>query len=461
MPHRRAAVLVCFLAACSQPEGATKQDSASAVDTGMVIELSVVPTVASGTHLTQALGECTRVASLQPHRHVCVRADGAWLVDESGPTELWLADAHSVAGVRVDSAEWLALDGELVALVDNTATPLDLGIPVPIEAMQVAGGSVWLHGAGRLFEVVGGSVHEVKVDGVATIHGFAATADRLYLSTPTLLALDRGATGLSVAWQWHRAIDALTVDENSLLWMISEDATYASSAAGPPRQVALPGTVHSLVGPHLWLLGDGQAWRQAGQSFTELTLPAEPAHTVATDTLGRLLQLTDSGLLRHAVGRPVAVVGLPDSLEVQQEVLLLPSAPDSLTRLSAWVDDRAIAVQTAPHALSINPEQLAGGAHELRFLTESELGDHIATWPLWVGSLPDTQWADIAEISEAHCLSCHGGDTVTRLETADDWRIHIDDIIALVSSGEMPLGGSPLSDDDIVRIRAWKHGGFE
>ena len=225
-------------------------------------------------------------------------------------------------------------------------------------------------------------------------------------------------------------------------------------------EVDLPGTVHALVGPHLWLLGDGLAWHQSGLSFTEHVLPTT-SHSTAIDPLGRLLQATDAGLLRHSVGRPVAVVGLPDSLEVRQDVLLLPSDPDSLTGLSAWVDAQAIEVQTHPYGLSLDPDSLTGGAHELRFLTESEQGDHIATWPLWVGSLPETQWADIAEISEAHCLSCHAGDTVTRLETADDWRVHIDDIIALVSSGEMPLGGPPLSDDDIVRIRAWKHGGFE
>jgi hypothetical protein len=209
----------------------------------------------------------------------------------------------------------------------------------------------------------------------------------------------------------------------------------------------------------VWLLGDGVAWRQSGQSFTEHSLSTDDI--VAADSLGRLLQLSDDGLLRHSVGRPVAVVGLPESLDVPQLVQLLPSDPTSLSGLSAWVDQRSVTVESSPYRLTLDPELITEGAHELRFLSESEQGDHVATWPLWVGSLPETSWEDVQQISEASCLSCHGGDTVTRLETADDWRARIDTIIALVVAGEMPLGGPPLSDEDIVRIRAWKHGGFE
>ena len=71
-------------------------------------------------------------------------------------------------------------------------------------------------------------------------------------------------------------------------------------------------------------------------------------------------------------------------------------------------------------------------------------------------ALPDGAQSVITK----HCVDCHGGDTATRLDSADAWRAHIDPIIALVSTGEMPLGGPSLSEDNIVAIRAWKHGGF-
>ena len=77
-----------------------------------------------------------------------------------------------------------------------------------------------------------------------------------------------------------------------------------------------------------------------------------------------------------------------------------------------------------------------------------------------MGELPDVAWAEVAAINEEHCLACHGGATATDLSSAADWERHIDDIIDLATRGEMPLGEAPLTDDEVVAIRAWKHGGF-
>lgn len=468
MLRASAPVVMCLLLACSASVDSLPVAGDFELDSALPEPIEVQPPVTQAELLTESVGAlwstpldtCTLLAVLQPHRMVCSRDGSVWLIDESEPSEVWLADAHTVAAAHVDGMDWLSLDGQLMVLVDDEPTALDLGIPVPIETLTLAGGAVWLHGAGRLFEVTEETVHEVKIDGVSTIHSFAATADMLYLATPTLLALDRSETGLVSRWDWPAPVDSLTVDDAGLLWFLDGHSLQVSSADGALQSVRLPGDVHGLIGGGaLWLLGDGVVWRQAGQGFTEHALSTDGV--VGADTLGRLLQLADGAVLRHSVGRPVAVVGLPESLEVQQLVQLLPSDPSSLVGLSAWVDQQAVTVETAPYRLSIDPEMLDGGSHELRFLTESELGDHLATWPLWVGELPDTTWEDIQQISEARCLACHGGDTVTLLQTAEDWRTHIDTIIELVSSGEMPLGGTPLSEDDIVRIRAWKHGGFE
>ena len=157
MPPLRAAavasVAVC-LGACAQADGPSKQVAETTEDTAASPPLTVAPSIVAGSLLTESLADCSTFATLQPHRRVCVREGAAWLVDESGPSELWLADANAVAGAHVDGVDWLALDGELVVLVGDAPTPFELGIPVPVETIEVAGGSVWLHGAGRLFEAV-------------------------------------------------------------------------------------------------------------------------------------------------------------------------------------------------------------------------------------------------------------------------------------------------------------------
>ena len=47
------------------------------------------------------------------------------------------------------------------------------------------------------------------------------------------------------------------------------------------------------------------------------------------------------------------------------------------------------------------------------------------------------------------------------LDTGNHRDQRIDEIISLVSTEQMPLGGPYLSDEEIVLIRAWKHGGFQ
>ena len=56
--------------------------------------------------------------------------------------------------------------------------------------------------------------------------------------------------------------------------------------------------------------------------------------------------------------------------------------------------------------------------------------------------------------------SLSGGDADTVLDGVEAWQTRIDDIIEQIDSGAMPLGASPLSQDDIDRIRAWRDAGF-
>ena len=68
---------------------------------------------------------------------------------------------------------------------------------------------------------------------------------------------------------------------------------------------------------------------------------------------------------------------------------------------------------------------------------------------------------DVAPLNQAKCIECHGGSTQTVLVEKENWKNKINEIIDEVSLGVMPLGGSPLSEEEITTIRAWKQGGFQ
>jgi hypothetical protein len=179
------------------------------------------------------------------------------------------------------------------------------------------------------------------------------------------------------------------------------------------------------------------------------------------DDYGRMLQIREGELRRHSAGRPIVVAGLSDSLMVSETVTLLPSDPASLGALRVWVDDRPLALSEDPFRVTLNPEDLAEGEHRLRFFAESSKGDSMTEQSVWVGELSSVEWPSIQALSDQHCARCHGGETLTDLSTADGWERRIDSIIDVVTAQEMPLGGPYLNDEEIIMIRAWKHGGFQ
>ena len=78
-----------------------------------------------------------------------------------------------------------------------------------------------------------------------------------------------------------------------------------------------------------------------------------------------------------------------------------------------------------------------------------------------LGAGYEPTWSDdIEPIYRAHCAFCHGGDSDTVLEQPSDWEPIIDVILYNVEVGNMPLGGTPLPDGDVVRIEAWADAGF-
>ena len=161
------------------------------------------------------------------------------------------------------------------------------------------------------------------------------------------------------------------------------------------------------------------------------------------------------------MGRPVGMGGMPDVLSVQTEVTLVPAQSASAEVVGVWMGQERLEVATEPFRVTLDPDGRVSGEHALRVL--SALGDRegVHAESVWVGELPAVTWTEVEEIHDRSCAECHNGQTHTILDSRDAWRLNIDRIIEVVSSGEMPLGANPIPDEDVVSVRAWKWGGFQ
>ena len=408
--------------------------------------------------LSERVASCEQAVVVSSWQVVCRDETGTWLWDESTDTSTFLGAARTVAAAKVDGALWLVLDGQPWLWQDGERLALDLPVPVPIETLRVEADRLWMLGLGRLFSWSDGRLSEWSVEDAGAIVGFAATREHLHLAVPELVTLRLDPTGPRVETLGSLPVSSLTAGAADDLWFVSGGQLFRQQGSAPPLAVRTPAPAAQVVGPGPWVLGGGQSWRFADGAFHSAPLPVDAP--LAVDSAGRLWTITDGEVSRHDPGRSVVVVGLPDPLSLATPVTLLPTAADSLDALTVWVDDQPLAVDERPLSVTLDPEALSPGEHVLRFFTESTAGDHLSTQPLWVGELPDVAWAEVAAINEEHCLACHGGATATDLSGAADWQRHIDDIIDLTTRGEMPLGEAPLTDDEVVAIRAWKHGGF-
>ncbi len=408
--------------------------------------------------LSEPIASCEDAVVLSAWQLLCRDEAGAWLLDEAAEASVFLAEAGAVAGAVVDGVLWVVVDGQPWLWDGDDRFALNLPVPVPIEVLRNEGGRLWMQGLGRLFSWSEGSLSEWALDESPAVRDFAATGPRLHLTVPELITLRLEDAGPVVESTWPHPVSSLAAGGRDDLWFVSDGQLYRKQSNAAPLPVRTPAPAEQVVGPGPWVLGGGQSWRFADGAFHSAPLPVDAP--LAVDSAGRLWTTTGGEVSRHDPGRSVVVVGLPDSLALATPVTLLPTAADSLDALTVWVDDQPLVVDERPLSVTLDPETLAPGEHVLRFFTESAAGDHLSAQPLWVGELPDVAWAEVAAINEEHCLACHGGATATDLSSAADWERHIDDIIDLATRGEMPLGEAPLTDDEVVAIRAWKHGGF-
>ena len=419
----------------------------------------VSPVMVDTDTLTELLQSCTVVQPIRAHQYLCLE-DGvvSWVDETVGATEI-LFGIGQVAGAPHGEDVLLVADGVPYILDATALRAVSWSVPVPVEQLTSHGEDTWMLGSGRLFVLSGGAVTELTVDGVSHIYDFAVSSDTLFIGAPEWMAIDRADESAGVTAMGDAPADAMATDALGALWWITDGRVFHRRADGLEQEIALPEAISDVIGPDIWLVGEAHAYRVTDASMEVHALVASGA--VGVDSYGRLIRQQDGQIFRHSSGRPVVVAGLSDSLMVSETLTLLPSDPDSVETLAAWVNDQPLDVYGPPYQVTLDPEHLVDGAHDLRFFTTSTKGDHVATHPIWVGALPEVEWAEIQAISRAHCDRCHGGDTLTDLTTSLGWEQRIDEIISLVSTEQMPLGGPYLSDEEIVLIRAWKHGGFQ
>jgi hypothetical protein len=353
----------------------------------------------------------------------------------------------------------LALDGGLYTFVDGELQPLTTSIPVPISHMRRYDETIWLFGGGRLFRWVDDAVSEISLPDYSTITNFAVAGDRLYLSVPWLVEVAMDGSALAVHSVGEIPVESLATDAADNLWMVIDGGLFLKRPDEPMREIVLPEPVTEVMGPAIWIQGEKKAYRYQEAILSEH--PMAEQGWLGVDGHGRLVQLTEGELVRHSIDRPVVVIGLSESLMIQETAVLLPSDPQSLSNLSVWLDSEPLQVTSEPWSVVVDPTKLTSGAHTLRFFSESDLGDRQDEHPVWVVELPEVSFEEIEAISEAHCIGCHGGATLTDLSTKADWERLIDSIIYQVSINSMPQNGPYLSPEQILMIRGWKHGGFQ
>ena len=291
------------------------------------------------------------------------------------------------------------------------------------------------------------------------IFDFAVTNDHIYIATPWLIEIEKETDGLFVRQKWEILIDDIVFDqEMNTIWFLDSSKNLYSIFQDSLLPQEPPEQINALFGPKLWFAGETSVWQVEGQIWSAHDIPTEGILDI--DLHGRILQNIDDELWRHSIGRPIVVVGLSENLMVNETVQLLPSDPESVNSLRVWANSTELSL-LSDYTLTLNPDEYDIGEQTLRFFSESELGDTLSYQSFWVGDLPEVSWEEIDLISQEHCISCHNGSTITILETKEQWIHNVDRIVEEISRESMPLGGPYLSEDDIMKIRGWKQGGFQ
>ena len=214
----------------------------------------------------------------------------------------------------------------------------------------------------------------------------------------------------------------------------------------------------------VWVATESATYLFRNGEFTTVTGVPASAAPWEVDEVGRLLVRGQNSLSRVSVGRPVALLGIPEDgvIFTATEIAIAPTSASNAVDLGASLGDQSLPLesgQTGVWRAVVEPENLAAGSYELEVNVQYADGDDSGRWSVIITS--PTWENEILPLFRDRCAICHSGDTGSaELGTPDSWESHFEDLVARVERDNMPLGGPPLSDVDKATIRAWGAKGF-
>jgi hypothetical protein len=365
------------------------------------------------------------------------------------------------------------------------------------------------HGSG-LFQLVGGQLNELKVEG-ASVTGLTAVAVGPAPDARSGVWFARGTTLTSAAQSSTSAFiirdSGLTKDE--LAGGIVAMAGISASASSPGEVWAItPKTLFQFTvlgwraydlgrAPRQLLSAGRFAWLQAGdglyrydadqQKWLEAKGLAAVPTLLAVDASGAAwVRVGDQTLEVDAAPTP-RLTGVFERETVYDNELLvqaaLPSAPAALrfafdqgTAIDVPLDGAlpGTGVQTGAVTWSLGGADASGklkplslsaledGAHALvvsATLADGSTSSRTLYFEYLGSATAVLSYArDIAPLSDARCAKCHATGSLPELKTYDEWKANAPAIALAVQEKRMPADG-PLDPAGIALIQRWVNGG--
>ena len=267
-----------------------------------------------------------------------------WTSTAEEPVQLALDAGEIQAAATTAEGLWFVRD-ELLFLHDGVLVPVVWPLSAPITSLHPDGERLWISAGGLLVRQQG-LLTELQVEG-APVLGPTAPGARLGGQPVAWVGHGEVALALDVTGSVVEgvtldvAVDGVAADRTGGAWVSAGGILYSRFGADDWREVPLEGPAWRLFahprGAGLWVESD-QSWFFLGpdrRDHVDTELLGVDSD-VALDSLGRLGLITDAGLERLAVDRPVEILGPPEGTWVEwaTEIALLPAPSARICRRS-------------------------------------------------------------------------------------------------------------------------------
>lgn len=429
-----------------------------------VVPFLDTPVQAVSSTLATGTGEAVLAG---PGRVLIEDPSGLRLIDARVDGETSYADLTGpvTAAATIDGEILAAVDGALWTL-DDTPRPSPLGdaLDSPVDTLVASDDALWIV-AGEVLRWSRGTLSAVRFDDTpiagpvfpGAVHAdgpvtWVRDADRLVALDASLAAVDV----LDVAGS-----SRLQVAGDGSAWILGEELSiWTPGADGPTVVDAEVLSIAAHPGADaVWVETSDGVFVGDVQGLAPTTVPA--GAWLGVDGQGRLLVRSAEGLERVAAGRSVALLDLSETVRGRTVLTVDPSTAEGVSEVLLTLGDVETTLTTAPYRGSLDPAEVGEGSVDVSVRVSWEDGTSARTSltvevvdgaPTWVD--------DVDPIFQASCSSCHSADDARPLDTSEAWQDDFENIFSQVSSGAMPLGLDPLSNDDLDLLSAWEAGGF-